>query len=87
MLCQIASSKLKQKKALMWNVEKALPQWKITKRNKIIPSHAPPHLADPSFVEFVVTSEYNSKFKLEIPALHRASEHISSFESGTFQEV
>lgn len=45
----------------------------------------PPHLVDPSFVEFVVTSEYNSKFKLEIPALHRASEHICSFESGTFQ--
>lgn len=45
----------------------------------------PPHLVDPSFVEFVVTSEYNSKFKLEIPALHRASEHICSLESGMFQ--
>lgn len=41
---------------------------------------------DPSFVEFVVTSEYNSKFKLEIPALHRALNTCPS-ESGTLQSL
>lgn len=53
---------------------------KKTKRNQIIPSPTPFfHSVDPSLVEFVVTSEHNSKLKLEITAL-RMSEHISSLE-------